>query len=176
MKSSSIARRPPGPLVLGLGCERGTPIDEVIALAEKALAQAGADKADTRLRRLARREARRSRRSTLPPSTLPWPHASSMRRRLKPKRPGCKIPRRLSLPIPAATVLPRAPLLSAPARQACCSVAKLTSSHATAAIAGPADHRLAIMPATLWPHHELFLGSRFGKDMQDISNNYAEFL
>lgn len=32
------------PLVLGLGCERGTPCDEVIRLAEEALAMAGIDR------------------------------------------------------------------------------------------------------------------------------------
>ena len=32
------------PLVLGLGCERGTPCDEVILLAEQALATAGVDR------------------------------------------------------------------------------------------------------------------------------------
>lgn len=46
MTPSSITPRHPGPLVLGLGCERGTPADEVIALAEKALALADAAKDD----------------------------------------------------------------------------------------------------------------------------------
>ncbi|AHK44641.1 MULTISPECIES: cobalamin biosynthesis protein [Ensifer] len=148
MKSSSIARRPPGPLVLGLGCERGTPIDEVIALAEKALAQAGADKADIGF--VASLDARRGE----PAIHAAAEHFAVAARffdaaTLEAEAPRLQNPSAIVFAHTGCHGVAEGAALVGAGSASVLLVAKLTSSHATAAIAGPADHRLAIMPATL---------------------------
>lgn len=146
MISSSTAPPPPGPLVLGLGCERGTPADEVIALAEKALAKVGATKADIGF--VASLDVRRGE---------PAIHAAAEHFAVEARF------------FDAATLEAEAPRLQNPsaivfAHTGCHGVAegaalvgagptsvllvgKLTASHATAAIAGPVE-RLPVSTTT----------------------------
>ncbi|WP_457583468.1 cobalamin biosynthesis protein [Ensifer canadensis] len=147
MISSSTAG-PPGPLVLGLGCERGTPANEVIALAEKALAQAGADKADIGF--VASLDVRRDE---------PAIHAAAehfaVRVRffdaatLEAEAPRLQNPSAIVFAHTGCHGVAEGAALAGAGAASVLLVAKLTSSHATAAIAGPSECYPASEPATL---------------------------
>lgn len=148
MISSSIAERPPGPLVLGLGCERGTPAEEVITLAETALVQAGADKADIGF--VASLDARRGE----PAIHAAAEHFSVEARffdaaTLEAEAPRLQNPSAIVFAHTGCHGVAEGAALVGAGSASVLLVAKITSSHATVAIAGPAEHRPASKPATL---------------------------
>ncbi|MGF6176864.1 cobalamin biosynthesis protein [Ensifer sp. 4252] len=148
MISSSKGPPPPGPLVLGLGCERGTPPGEVIALAEKALAQAGADKANIGF--VASLDARRGEPAILAAAN----HFAAEARffdaaTLEAVAPRLQNPSAIVFAHTGCHGVAEGAALVGAGPASVLLVAKITTSHATVAIAGPAELRPASEPAVL---------------------------
>ncbi len=146
MNSFSIA--PPGSLVLGLGCERGTPADEVIALAQAALARAGAGRDDIGF--VASLDARRDE----PAIHAAAKHFAAEARffdaaTLEAEAARLETPSAIVFAHTGCHGVAEGAALVGAGPDSVLLVAKITSSHATAAIAGPGERRLVGEPAKM---------------------------
>jgi cobalt-precorrin 5A hydrolase len=125
------------PLVLGLGCERGTPCDEVILLAEQALAAAGLD------RHALTTVASLDSRATEPAMIAAAGHFSVPFTvfdvgTLEAQSPRLKNPSDIVFALTGCHGVAEAAALAAAGKESTLIVAKVKSAHATAAIASGA--------------------------------------
>ncbi|HEV7320656.1 MAG TPA: cobalamin biosynthesis protein [Ensifer sp.] len=127
-------------LVLGLGCERGASCQEVIALAERALAKAGAEAAD--LRFVASLDARAEEPAILAAANhFSAPAAFYDAVRLEAEAHRLANPSKVVFAHTGCHGVAEGAALVGAGREAVLIVPKITSAHATAAIAGPAGSR-----------------------------------
>ncbi|MEI2296878.1 cobalamin biosynthesis protein [Ensifer sp. MJa1] len=130
-------------LVLGLGCERGTPPEQVIALAERAMADAGADVADLRL--VASLDARAKEPAILAAAAhFSVPAAFYDAATLEAEASRLENPSEVVFAYTGCHGVAEGAALVGAGRDAVLIVPKITSAHATAALAGPAA--MAEMP------------------------------
>ena len=122
------------PLVLGLGCERGTPCGEVIRLAENALRLAGLDRRD--LTGIASLDTRAAEPAMLAAAThFSVPFLVFDAGALEAQTSRLKNPSEIVFALTGCHGVAEAAALAATGRSGALIVPKIKSSHATAAIA-----------------------------------------
>ncbi|MBD9495225.1 MULTISPECIES: cobalamin biosynthesis protein [unclassified Ensifer] len=127
-------------LVLGLGCERRTPAEEVIALAERALADAGAAPGDLRL--VASLDARAEEPAILAAAQhFSVPAAFYDAATLEAEASRLANPSEIVFAYTGCHGVAEGAALVGAGREAVLIVQKIVSAHATAALAGPATLR-----------------------------------
>lgn len=135
-----------GGLVLGLGCERRTPVDEVIALAERALAAAGAAPADLRL--VASLDARAEEPAILAAAKhFSVPAAFYDAATLEAEVHRLANPSEIVFAHTGCHGVAEGAALVGAGEEAVLIVPKIVSAHATAALAGPLKGAAARAPA-----------------------------
>ena len=123
--------------MLGLGCERRTPADEVIALAERALADAGAAASDLRL--VASLDARAEEPAILAAARhFAVPAAFYDAATLEAEASRLANPSEIVFAYTGCHGVAEGAALVGAGSEAVLIVAKIVSAHATAALAGPA--------------------------------------
>ncbi|WP_104664301.1 cobalamin biosynthesis protein [Ensifer adhaerens] len=128
-------------LVLGLGCERGTPADEVIALAERALADAGASAGDLGL--VASLDARAREPAILAAARhFAVPAAFYDAATLEAEAARLATPSKIVFAHTGCHGVAEGAALVGAGSAAVLIVPKIVSAHATAALAGPASLRV----------------------------------
>ncbi|WP_234803998.1 cobalamin biosynthesis protein [Ensifer adhaerens] len=128
-------------LVLGLGCERRTPAEEVIALAERALADAGAAPSDLRL--VASLDARAEEPAILAAARhFAVPAAFYDAATLEAEASRLANPSEIVFAHTGCHGVAEGAALVGAGREAVLVVPKIVSAHATAALAGPATLRV----------------------------------
>jgi len=133
-------------LVLGLGCERRTPADEVIALAERALAAAGAAPADLRL--VASLDARAEEPAILAAAKhFSVPAAFYDAATLEAEVHRLANPSEIVFAHTGCHGVAEGAALAGAGEEAVLIVPKIVSAHATAALAGPSRDAAARVPA-----------------------------
>ncbi|MGO7588730.1 cobalamin biosynthesis protein [Rhizobium leguminosarum] len=122
------------PLVLGLGCERGAPVHEVLALAEWALREAGAGA--EALAAIASIDSRKSEPAVLAVAAhFSVPAVFFAAARLEEETPRLKNPSEIVFARVGCHGVAEAAALAAAGASAELAVAKIKSAHATAAVA-----------------------------------------
>ncbi len=122
------------PLVLGLGCERGTPCDEVILLAEQALATAGID--HLMLTGIASLDSRVAEPAMLAAAThFSVPFLVFDAGTLEAQSPRLQNPSDIVFALTGCHGVAEAAALAATGKSGALIVPKIKSAHATAAIA-----------------------------------------
>ncbi|MCY1239583.1 hypothetical protein D9M68_346210 [compost metagenome] len=128
-------------LVLGLGCERRTPAEEVIALAERALADAGASAGDLRL--VASLDARAEEPAILAAAKhFSVPAVFYDAATLEAEASRLANPSKIVFAHTGCHGVAEGAALVGAGREAVLIVPKIVSAHATAALAGPAALRV----------------------------------
>lgn len=140
ISGDATSERKRASLVLGLGCERRTPAEEVIALAQRALAAAGAEAADLLL--VTSLDARAEEPAILAAAKhFCVPAAFYDAATLEAEVSRLENPSEIVFAHTGCHGVAEGAALVGAGREAVLIVAKITSAHATAALAGPADLR-----------------------------------